>query len=94
MVIAPKEYSILLTWEEAMLYCFSLTIDGATGWRLPNKDELNEIYKLDPHLRNDSYHWASTITNDISVHCQDFEDGTQYDRSAKQWLFYAHPIRD
>jgi hypothetical protein len=42
--IAPKEYWIQCTYEEAVLYCFTLDIDGKIGWRLPKKDE-NIIYE-------------------------------------------------
>jgi hypothetical protein len=43
--IAPKETEVELNWNDAVLYCFSLTIDGKTGWRLPNRIELLNIYK-------------------------------------------------
>jgi hypothetical protein len=45
--IAPKEYHIRCTYNEAILYCFSLNIDGKTCWRLPRLDEKSECnYKL------------------------------------------------
>jgi hypothetical protein len=28
-----------MTYEEALMYCFSLNIDGKIGWRLPTIDE-------------------------------------------------------
>ena len=37
---APEEYHKTLTYEEALLYCFSLNIDGKTGWRLPTLREI------------------------------------------------------
>ena len=37
---APEEYHKTLTYEEAVLYCFSLNIDGKTGWRLPTLREI------------------------------------------------------
>lgn len=37
--IAPEEYYIRCTYEDALLYCFQLEIDGKTGWRLPNYSE-------------------------------------------------------
>ena len=29
------------TYEEAVMYCFFLEIDGKKGWRLPTKQEYN-----------------------------------------------------
>ena len=35
--IAPEEFwQDRLNWLDAKLYCFSLNIDGKTGWRLPD----------------------------------------------------------
>jgi hypothetical protein len=34
--IAPEEYHKKLSWNEAMLYCFSLNINGKIGWRIPS----------------------------------------------------------
>jgi hypothetical protein len=38
--IAPTEYRLVkVTYNEALLYCFTLNIDGEYGWRLPTQDE-------------------------------------------------------
>ena len=37
--IAPAEYWKKLNYYEAIMYCFSLNIDGKIGWRLPNSVE-------------------------------------------------------
>jgi hypothetical protein len=37
--IAPAEYCKKLNYYEAIMYCFSLNIDGKIGWRLPNSVE-------------------------------------------------------
>ena len=34
--IAPEQYHIECTYDDALLYCFQLNIDGKTGWRLPS----------------------------------------------------------
>lgn len=36
---APKEYWKQMSADEAILYCFSLTINGKIGWRLPTEQE-------------------------------------------------------
>ena len=38
--LSPIEYERELTYDEAILYCFSLNIDGKVGWRLPTLPEL------------------------------------------------------
>lgn len=45
------EYSPEVYWhsfesyEEAMLYCFQLVIDGKVGWRNPSNEEFDKILK-------------------------------------------------
>lgn len=39
--VAPIEYRVRLTHDEAIMYCFSLNIDGKVGWRLPTQDEID-----------------------------------------------------
>lgn len=51
--IAPKSTETRLNWADAKLYCFFLTVDGKTGWRLPTKEELKEIYESkNDYVRN------------------------------------------
>ena len=61
--IAPKSTETKLNWNDARLYCFSLNIDGKTGWRLPNKEELNEIYHSENDFEN-RWYWSSTEYDD------------------------------
>jgi hypothetical protein len=60
--IAPKSTETKLNWNDARLYCFSLNIDGKTGWRLPTKDELTEIYQSENDFEN-RWYWSSTEYN-------------------------------
>ena len=74
--IAPKSTEIRLNWFDARLYCFSLNIDGKTGWRLPTKYELNQIYESNNDFEKDWY-WSSTENNGNSASIQLFVDGFQ-----------------
>jgi hypothetical protein len=49
--LAPEEFHKKLSLEEAQLYCFSLNIDGKTGWRLPTYNE----YVNEPDLLGDGW---------------------------------------
>jgi hypothetical protein len=63
--IAPKETEIQANWNDAKLYCFALNIDGKTGWRLPTKEELTEIYQSENDFEK-WYYFSSTETEEDS----------------------------
>ena len=44
-VISLNHYKHL-SYEDAKLYCFSLNVDGKTGWRLPTKEECEQLKRL------------------------------------------------
>ena len=75
--IAPKSTEIRLNWFDAKLYCFALNIDGKTGWRLPDEEELNEIYESENDFVG-NYYWSSTEINGKYAWDQNFSTGTQY----------------
>jgi hypothetical protein len=89
--IAPKSTEIQANWDDAKLYCFSLNIDGKTGWRLPTKEELNEIYQS----KNDfvGYYWSSTEYSGNSAWGQGFFDGYQGDDGKNVGGYYVRAIR-
>ena len=74
--IAPKQTEIKATWDEAKLYCMFLDIDGKKGWRLPTKEELNEIYESDNDFQK-SYYWSSTERNGNDAWNQNVYNGGQ-----------------
>lgn len=91
--IAPKSTEIELNWYDAKLYCFSLNIDSKTGWRLPTKEELKEIYRSDNDFEKTRY-WSSTeANNDYYVwnHC--FANGAQH-RFTTDLNCYVRAIRE
>jgi len=56
--VAQYDYPSVMTWRDAKIACAKL----GNGWRLPNKDELNILYKNKDKIggfANSSY-WSST----------------------------------
>ena len=74
--IAPKSTEIQANWYDARFYCFFLNIAGKTGWRLPTKDELNQIYNSNNDFFN-TYYWSSTDDNDGNAWGQSMGTGEQ-----------------
>ena len=74
--IAPKSTEIQANWDDARLYCFSLNIDGKVGWRLPTKEELNEIYESENDFEV-RWYWSSTEYNGSIAWSQNMDLGYQ-----------------
>lgn len=91
--IAPESTEIKLNWHDARLYCFSLTIDGKTGWRLPTKEELKEIYLSDNDFEN-VWYWSSTEANCDDAWLQGFYNGYQNYNFKSFGYYYVRAIRD
>ena len=90
--IAPKSTEIQANWDDARLYCFSLDIDGKVGWRLPTREELNEIYQSKNDFTND-YYWSSTELNGYGAWVQGFSDGSQANGTKNYGGIYVRAIR-
>ena len=67
------------TWEEASAACDALILDGHDDWRLPDRNELDAIYrelykKGMGDLRDDTY-WTSGIQDEHHRWARDFGNG-------------------
>lgn len=91
--VAPKSTEIQANWYDAKLYCFSLNIDGKTGWRLPTKEELNEIYESVNDFVHGNYYWTSPDYNGPNAWVQIMSNGFQND-SYKSYSAYVRAVRD
>jgi hypothetical protein len=90
--IAPKSTEIKANWYDAKLYCFSLNIDGKTGWRLPTKEELNEIYESVNDFEK-AWYWSSTEFYGSYAWYQGFGSGSQSYDTKNDGGDYVRAIR-
>ena len=76
--ISPKEYERTMNWYDGLLYCQLLEIDGKNDWRLPNLEELKEIYDSGNDFVS-SYYWSYVeYRNDESAWGQSMLNGISY----------------
>ena len=104
LVWQKETSSNLLTWEDAMSYCESLTLVNLEDWRLPTIKELESIVDLyvclpavDPvfqDTQNFGYWTSTTKDNDRdSAWVIDFEDGDNITKAKSSFLGYARAVR-
>jgi hypothetical protein len=68
LVISLEDLSTESDWSAAKQICSAYTADGTTGWRLPTKSEMEQIYSnlRGKKIKNDledAYYWTETIYN-------------------------------
>jgi hypothetical protein len=92
--ISPKEYERVLNWDDAMMYCQLLIIDGKNDWRLPTKEELNDIGNSENDFVG-SYYWSSTEHDGNYAWRQGLSYGGQYGNypSLKNHSYYVRAVR-
>ena len=90
----PKKSEIQCRWSEAQQYIENLTIDGKSGWRLPNMEELNEIYLSDNDFEK-AWYWTSTTDGCGYVYSQHMRDGIQGCFGGELYKeYYVRVVRD
>lgn len=92
--IAPKSTEIQANWDDAKMYCFALNIDGKNGWRLPTKDELNQMRKSIKNIKMWHYYWTSTESGDYDAWSQNLTNGKQTDHRKYYDGFVVRAVRD
>lgn len=75
----------LMTWSDANAYCNNLTLYEQTGWRMPTKEELLQMYNdrssigsFDTIAGSYSIYWCSTPYGSQSYYYVSFYDGSVY----------------
>ena len=73
ILVAEHDFVKKMFWNEATDSCKAL----GDGWRLPTKDELNEMYLNKIQLKGfaKAIYWSGTKVNDENVWTQYFGDG-------------------
>lgn len=95
--LSPVNTESQKSWLQALEYCKSLTIDGHSDWHLPNKKELNFLYKnknnppLAQGFRPYCY-WSSSEYSRFYAWNQLFTNGFRY-FDFKPNLGYVRAIR-
>lgn len=98
---APKSAVIEANYDDARFYCIG-NIDDKTGWRLPTKAELNQLYI---YGYGPEWYWTSTPYRvphnprfDNAVWVQSFRTGLQTycltDHNIPFEKYYVLPVRD
>ncbi len=84
-------------WDYAKSYASGLSLAGHSDWRLPNKDELVELYISDcknlMDVVNSSY-WSSTTYTDDTSHAwfvYSYNGATNHDY--KGYSYYVRAVR-
>jgi len=93
--VANQDFSDEMTWEEAKRACNEL----GSGWRLPNKQELKEIYEQ-LHEKGQgnfkaAFYWSSTEydANDFAWIFYFLDGDAFYDGGSKTTTFYVRAVR-
>jgi hypothetical protein len=73
--IAQHDFEKYMTWDDAKKACAAL----GDGWRLPTKEELNELYKHQDEIGGFTFafYWSSSEDNIYSAWVQNFSYGGQ-----------------
>jgi hypothetical protein len=93
IVCANQQYEKKLNWNDAVLYCSLLAIDGYDDWRMPTILEFQSL----SHLSIGKYYWSSDVRNDDSVCVQFFDENVSIRHQiyqSKSNQYFVRPVRN
>jgi hypothetical protein len=73
LVFTHQQYEKKLNWDDAVLYCSLLMIDGYSDWRMPTILELHYLGSISLNECTGKYYWSVDVRNDDSVCVQFFD---------------------
>ena len=94
IVCANQQYEKKLNWNDAVLYCSLLAIDGYDDWRMPTIWELQSVSLIEC---TGKYYWSSDVRNDDSVCVQFFDDKLSNRHQTYQQKnneYFVRPVRN
>lgn len=89
--IIAKEYEKKLNWNDGMLYCSLLVIDGVDDWRMPTIEELDYIYNNENDFDGSDY-WSS-IEGHGKLAWYQTMPGVGRDTASKSCMLYVRAVR-
>ena len=93
LMVSEKDLSCA-NWEDAKKLCSEYRGGGWCDWRLPTKDELNQLYlnrdKIGGFVAN--FYWSSSEYSSLSSWKQNFTNGDQ-DYGTKNGSNYVRAVR-
>jgi len=89
--VYSKDLEGRFAWAEAKEACEAL----GEGWRLPTKNELNEMYKKRDDIGGfaSDHYWSSTENGNYSAWTQDFSKGHQFSFTKNHGILSVRAVR-
>ena len=92
---APADLAGLYPWNDAVEAARSYQGGGKSDWRLPTKDELNELYEQKQILGvfKPGYYWSSSVSSSTNAWVQTFDIGFQTSYGKSNSTVRVRPVR-
>lgn len=94
LIAAESDLAAEADWYDASETCRSSFVNGYSGWYLPSRGELEQLYRSRALIGGltDGFYWSSSEFSNTSAWLQMFSTGGQYVND-KNSLYRVRPIR-